>query len=208
MSSRGKRELPAGLFAHLLDRVLAGSRHRHAERCLAGLGFAESSFLPVPTDLLLIPMTLATPSRACRLATIASVASVVGGFYGYAIGHFGFRFVTPLIEWLGQGARFELVLVWFEHWGFWAVLVACFSPIPYASFAIGAGMLGLGIVPFALASLVGRGARFFLEVQLVACAAPRLASGLLGHVERIGWATVTLFVVALLWVWNAPGSNS
>ena len=183
-----------GLFGSLYLKMLHWAGHRHAERWLATVSFAESSFFPVPPDTMLIPMTLARPDRALRFALIATVFSVLGGILGYAIGVYGGDLIQPLIARLGWQHQFELVLSWFSHWGFWAILVAGFSPIPYKLFTIGAGFFGLAIVPFVAASIIGRGARFFLETCLVARAGPAVAPVIERNMERVGWAMVALLV--------------
>lgn len=187
-----------GLFARLSLHMIRWAQHRHAERYLAGVAFAESSFFPLPPDTMLIPMTIAQPSRAIRFATITTVASVIGGLYGYAIGHFAADTLQSLMNWLGYQNAYVRVLQWFDQWGVAVVLIAGFSPIPYKLFTIGAGSLGLGIVPFAIASAVGRGTRFYLEALLIAKMGSRLAPTIIRHIERIGWlmaALLGLFVV-------------
>lgn len=193
-----------GLFGALYQQLLSWAAHRHAERWLAVVTFAESSFFPIPPDTMLIPMTLARPERALRYALIATFASVMGGLFGYLIGHYGIDHVLPLIERFGWQSQFDTVLGWFSTWGFWAVLVAGFSPIPYKLFTIAAGMLGLAMLPFAAASIIGRGARFFIETWLVARAGPTMAPLIERNMERVGWAMVILLVSALAWVYLLP----
>ncbi len=183
-----------GLFGSLYRKMLYWAGHRHAERWLAAVTFAESSFFPIPPDTMLIPMTLARPERALRYALITTLFSVLGGLLGYTIGVYGGDFIQPVIAKLGWQHNFELVLTWFSRWGFWAVFVAGFSPIPYKLFTIGAGFLGLAIVPFVAASIIGRGARFFLEAYLVARAGPAVAPVIERNMERVGWAMVALSV--------------
>lgn len=187
------------LFTRLYDACLRWSRHRHAPRYLAGLSFAESSFFPIPPDVMLMPMSLAQPQRAVRYATITTLASVVGGMAGYAIGHFALDWVAPLIEaggrWAGAYARASQ---WFEQWGFWAVLIAGFSPIPYKVFTISAGALSMAFLPFVLASAVGRGARFFLVAGLLAWGGAEMEIRVRRYVEAIGWTLVGLGVVAYI----------
>lgn len=187
-----------GLFARLADRILALARHRHAEPILAGLTFAESSFFPLPPETMLLPMAVARPERAWRYATLVTAASVLGGVAGYLIGMYGGHIVMPLLEQTGYGARLQNVFDWFDRWGFWIVLVAGFSPIPYKLFTIGAGMAGIAFVPFILASLVGRGSRFFLECGAIALLGPALAPAINRHLERIGWASVVVLVIAVV----------
>ncbi len=167
------------------------SRLRTAPRYLATLSFLESFILPFPPpDVMLAPMSLANPDKAMRFAFLTLIASVLGGITGYLIGAFLFEQVQPLlIEW-GYQSKFETVMRWFEEWGFWAVLVAGFSPVPYKLFTLSAGVLSLAIIPFILASIIGRGIRFFLVAWCLARFGPAIESKLMRYIERIGWAIV------------------
>lgn len=186
------------LFGPLYDRVLAWAGHPHAPRYLGALSFAESSFFPVPPDVMLAPMTLARPDAAARYALLTTVASVAGGLAGYAIGYFALDLVHPWMQAAGWWEGYLQVRHWFEQWGFWAVLAAGFSPIPYKLFTIAAGALGMFLPVFALASVIGRGARFFLVAYLVRWGGPAVERRLKTHIEVLGWAFVGLLVVAYL----------
>ena len=140
-------------------RVAKWADRPHAEPLLAGLSFAESSFFPVPPDVLLAPMTLAHPDRGWRYATLVTIASVLGGLLGYLIGLYGMELVTPLIEEWGMQHRFAEARALFDQYGLWIVFLAGFSPIPYKLFTITAGAMVMSLPLFLLASLVGRGAR-------------------------------------------------
>lgn len=187
------------LFTRLYDLSLRGARHRHAPRYLAGLSFAESSFFPIPPDVMLMPMALAQPQRAWYFAALTTLASVIGGLAGYAIGYFALDWVAPLI---GEGGRwaggYNRASTWFQEWGFWAVLLAGFSPIPYKVFTISAGALSMAFLPFVVASAIGRGARFFLVAGLLAWGGASMEARIRLYVERIGWALVGLGVVAYI----------
>lgn len=174
------------------------ARHRHAPRYLACLSFAESSFFPIPPDVMLAPMSLANPSRAWWLAGLTTVASVLGGLLGYLIGLFAFDLVEPLLHSRGYYPKYEQAKAWFDEWGFWAVFLAGFSPIPYKVFTITAGVISMAVVPFIAASVIGRGARFFLVATLMAWGGERMESVLHKYVDRIGWLTVVLAVVVVL----------
>jgi membrane protein YqaA with SNARE-associated domain len=178
--------------------VLAWSAHRHAERYLAALSFAESSFFPIPPDVMLAPMTLAKPAKGWRYAAITTVASVLGGIAGYAIGWVAIDAVTPLIERLGYLETYVQATSWFERYGFLAILAAGFSPIPYKIFTIAGGALTMFFPGFVLASLLGRGARFFLVAGIIVFGGPRVEPLLRKYVDRIGWASVILIVVAVV----------
>ncbi len=184
-----------GLFSHLYTITLRWAAHRHAPRYLAVLSFAESSFFPIPPDVMLMPMALAQPSRAMRFALITTIASVLGGVLGYAIGFFAMEMVEPLVIGAGYGDALQQAREWFMTWGFWVVLLAGFSPIPYKVFTVAAGSLALPLLPFIVASLVGRGSRFFLVAGLVAWGGPRIEPWIRRYVDRIGWASVAALVV-------------
>lgn len=180
------------LFAPLYARVLRWAGHPHAERYLAAMSFAESSFFPVPPDVMLAPMCLANRGRAFRYAAVTTVASLLGGLLGYAIGYFLFESLEP---WLRESHYWDAYLAgrrWFDEWGVWAVFVAGFSPIPYKIFTLSAGVAALNLPAFIIASLVGRGARFFLVAGLIVAGGERMAELLPRYVERLGWGVVAL----------------
>lgn len=189
------------LFSPLYRRVMQWSRHHRAPWYLGGLSFAESSFFPIPPDVMLAPMALARPERAWRLALITTLASVAGGLFGYAIGLFAFDLIQP---WLEARPRYwqayQQAVDWFGRYGFWAVFVAGFSPIPYKVFTIAAGVLSMSLLPFALASLIGRGARFYLVAGLMRWGGARMEAMLHCHVDRLGWAVVAAVAMALLFM--------
>jgi len=186
------------LFETIYHRVMRYSRHRHAPYYLSLLSFVESFILPFPPpDVMLAPMSLSRPFLAMRFAALTLLFSVLGGLIGYLIGAFLFHQVEPfIIEW-GYQARFEKVTLWFKQWGFWAVLVAGFSPVPYKIFTIAAGVLNLAIIPFVLASIIGRGARFFLLAWCLAKFGPAIEPRLVRYIEYIGWAIVAILVLAI-----------
>ena len=183
------------MFASLYDRVLEWSRHRHAERYLGVLSFAESSFFPIPVDVMLAPMCLADRKKAWRYASIATVFSVIGGVAGYAIGVVGFEMLEPWLAESHYWAAYETSREWFDRYGVWVIFVAGFSPIPYKVFTIAAGVAAINLPLFVIASVIGRGARFFLVASLIVWGGDRLETTLQKYVERIGWAVVALVVV-------------
>jgi len=186
------------IFSSLYEIVMRWAVHRHAQWYLAGLSFAESSFFPIPPDVMLAPMALAAPRRAWHLAALTTVASVVGGMAGYLIGSFAFGLIEPWIVSAGYDDKYQLAVQWFDHWGVWAILIAGFSPIPYKVFTIAAGVISMAFVPFVLASLVGRGARFFLVAALMAWGGERMERQLRRYVDRLGWAIVGLLGIAIV----------
>ncbi len=184
------------LFGPIYDRVLCWSAHPHASRYLGVLSFAESSFFPIPPDVMLAPMCIADRTRAWRFATLTTVMSLLGGIAGYAIGYFSLEAIEPWLRDMGYWPAYLEGRQWFDDWGIWAVFVAGFSPIPYKIFTISAGAAALNLPGFIIASLIGRGARFFLVAGLIVAGGERMASALPKYVERIGWAVVLLAVIA------------
>ncbi len=182
------------MFQKLYDKVLLWSKHRHAVKYLCAVSFAESSFFPIPPDVMLVPMALSQPDKALRFAAFTTIASVIGGICGYLIGFLMFDSIAPWLQTTHYWESYLLAKRWFEEWGFWAIFVAGFSPIPYKVFTIAAGTLNMVFLPFVVASSIGRGARFFLVAMLMAAGGEKLQSKLRDYMDRLGWATVALVV--------------
>ena len=188
------------LFGPLYDRVLAWSRHPHAERYLGAMSFAESSFFPIPVDVMLAPMCLAKRERWVRYAFIATAFSVLGGVAGYGIGYGFFEVIEPWLRTSHYWDAYETSRGWFDEYGVLVVFVAGFSPIPYKVFTIAAGVATLSLPGFILASLIGRAGRFFLVAGLVRLGGQRFEDSLVRHIERIGWAVVAVSVILIAWL--------
>jgi membrane protein YqaA with SNARE-associated domain len=185
-------------FSYLYNKMLAWSAHDHAPYYLAGVSFAESSFFPIPPDVMLISMSLAKPPRVWRYALITSVASVIGGIFGYLLGAFFLDLIYPLIVKFGYLHAYQQVHVWFQAWGFWVVFIAGFSPIPYKLFTIGAGAMRMAFFPFLLASAVSRSARFFLVGTVMHYAGPKLDGFIHKYIDMIGWLVTALIVIGYM----------
>ena len=188
------------LFSPLYRLAMTWARHPKAPWYLAGMSFAESSFFPVPPDVMLAPMSLANPSRAWYFALLTTLTSVAGGVFGYLIGYFAIDAILPWLQGSSYWPAYQTAVDWFARWGFWAVFIAGFSPIPYKVFTIAAGALSMALLPFILASLVGRGLRFFLVAGLMAWGGARMEAALHRYVDRLGWVTVVAVVVAGVWL--------
>lgn len=186
------------LFSSLYAKALTWSRHPHASRYLAGLSFAESSFFPIPPDVMLAPMSLAMPKRAWYYAGLTTLMSVLGGLLGYAIGRFAFDLIQPYLHSWNYWDAYLATQEKFKLWGFWAIFLAGFSPIPYKIFTITAGVISMALPPFVLASAIGRGARFFLVAGLMAWGGERMEQALHRYVDLLGWVLAAGFVVLLL----------
>ena len=187
------------LFSPIYERVMLWSRHRHAERYLATMSFAESSFFPIPVDVMLAPMVLAARDRWIRLATIATLFSVLGGLAGYAIGYALFDAIEPWLRESHYWGAYETSRRWFDDYGVWVVFVAGFSPIPYKVFTIAAGVAVLNLPAFLIGSIIGRAGRFFLVAGLVRAGGQSFEDGLSNHVERIGWTVVAITAAIIAW---------
>ena len=186
------------LFAGIYNKVMQWSAHPHAERYLIGVSIFESIFFPVPTALMVAPMAVARPERAVRIAFIATAMSVLGGVFGYYLGYFAISAIEPLLQDFGYWDKYMTAQRWFAEWGFWAVVIAGFSPIPFKLFTLSAGALSMALVPFVLAAIVGCSAHFFLVALSMAWAGPRLEPLVKKYIEWLGWLTVAI-VAALIY---------
>ena len=156
------------MLRSLYDRVIALAASRSAPLWLAVVAFAESSFFPIPPDVLLVPMALARPERAYRFALVCTVASVVGGMLGYLIGYGLYEAVAlPLIHVYHLEAKAGALVQQFQQYGLYVILVKGLTPIPYKLVTIASGMAHFNFGLFVVASILTRGARFFLVAALL-----------------------------------------
>lgn len=156
------------MLRRLYDWTLDLAGHRHAQGWLAGISFAESSVFPVPVDALLVPMILARVELAFRLALIATVFSVLGGVAGYGIGALLFDQVgAPILDLYGYRGKFEDFAALYHEWRWWIIVIAGFTPLPYKVVTIASGVALIDLWVFIIASVLSRGARFFLEAVLL-----------------------------------------
>ena len=150
------------MFKRLYHWTLSLAESPRATWALALIAFAESSFFPVPPDVILIPMSLAKPEKALRYAAICTVASVLGGMLGYAIGALLYDTVGHwLIDLYGYGDRVEATRAFYAQWGWLFILIKGLTPIPYKLVTIVSGLLGYNFALFVVLSIVTRGLRFF-----------------------------------------------
>jgi len=156
------------------DWVLSWAETPYGIPALFVLAFMESSFFPIPPDVLLIALALAVPTRSFRFAAICTAGSVLGGLFGYFIGYALWTTFEPyLINRVFSQETFESVTHKYNEYGELAVFIAAFTPIPYKVFTVAAGVAKLNILGFTAASIVGRGARFFLVALLIRALGPR-----------------------------------
>jgi membrane protein YqaA with SNARE-associated domain len=183
------------MLDRLYSRVLTLAASDHAVPALALVAFAESSFFPLPPDLLLIPMILARPRRAFLLAGVCTLASVAGGFLGYAIGYFLFAAVgRPVLEFYQAMGHYDALKAAFAHWGVWIIIIKGLTPIPYKLVTIASGVAHFDLAAFALASLVSRSLRFFLLAALLW----RFGEPIRVFIERRLMLVTSLFAIALV----------
>jgi membrane protein YqaA with SNARE-associated domain len=183
------------MLERVYARTLALAASRYATAALALVAFAESSFFPLPPDLLLIPMILARPRRAFLLAGLCTIMSVLGGFLGYAIGYFLFDAIgRPILEFYHAMGRYDALRAAFAQWGAWIIVLKGLTPIPYKLVTIASGVAQFPIVPFALASLVSRSLRFFLLAALLW----RFGEPVRDFIERRLMLVTSLFAATLV----------
>jgi membrane protein YqaA with SNARE-associated domain len=156
------------MLKNTYDWLMRLSASKNAPTALAAVSFAESSFFPIPPDVMLVPMVLANREKAWWYATIATVASVIGGIAGYAIGYFLLEAVgKPILAFYGKSEGLEAFRLAFEQYGFWILLTKGMTPIPYKVLTIAAGVAHMNLATFVGASVVARSMRFFLVAGLL-----------------------------------------
>ncbi len=163
---------------------------------LAAVAFAESSFFPVPPDVMLLPMALARPQRAWLFATVCTIASVAGGVLGYAIGALLYDSVGQwLIHLYGLGDKVEAFRASYAHWGAWIIIGKGLTPIPYKLVTITSGFAGYDVWLFILCSIIARGGRFFIVAILL----DRFGDAIRHEIEkRLGlWVSIGAAVIVL-----------
>lgn len=179
----------------LYEWVLAFERSPHAGRALFLLAFAESSFFPVPPDVLLMALSISAPSRALRYAMICSIGSVLGGIVGYAIGWLLWTEVQGFFfSYVFSHEVFDKVALLYQEHAFWAVFTAGFTPIPYKVFTIAGGVFEIPFPVFVIASALSRSARFFLVAGLLRWFGPPVRVFIERH---FNWLSI-VFVVLLI----------
>ena len=183
-----------GILRKLYDWVLSWANKKYSSFALFVLAFTESSFFPIPPDVLQIALSVSKPKRSFIYALISSIGSVLGGIFGYFIGFFLFDSVGKLIiDSLGYQAQFDAVGNLYKSYAFLAILTAAFTPVPYKVFTIAAGFWNIGLFPLITASIIGRSARFFLVAALFYFYGPKIKS----FIDKyFNWLTI-IFIVLL-----------
>ena len=183
------------MLKRLYDWVMELAARRDAVWVLAAIAFIESSVFPIPPDVLLIPMVLAARARAWRFAAVCTIASVLGGTAGYAIGYFLFETAgRPMLEFYGYADKFAHFSATYNDWGAWAVFIAGVTPFPYKVITILSGTTHLDPVIFTIASIAARGLRFFVVAALLYWIGPPIRDFI---ERRLGVVTVAFCVLLL-----------
>jgi membrane protein YqaA with SNARE-associated domain len=177
------------------DWTMRTAAHEKAPQALFWVSFAESSFFPIPPDVMLIPMVLARRAMAWLYAAIATVGSVLGGIAGYAIGFFLFETLGRwLIGLYGLGPQFEIYRAQYAQWGLWIILIKGLTPIPYKLVTIASGAFAFDFWVFVAASLVTRAGRFYMVAGLLYW----LGAPIRAFIERRLTLVTTAFLLALV----------
>jgi membrane protein YqaA with SNARE-associated domain len=183
------------MLQRLYARVLAIAAGPNALAALLAVSFVESSIFPIPPDILLIPMILARPAQAWRLAALCTLASVAGGTVGYAIGYFLFDAIgRPVLEFYNAMASYEALKAGFAKWGVWIIILKGMTPIPYKLITIASGVAQFDFVSFVGASIISRSLRFFIVAALLW----QFGDAARDFIERRLMMVTTLFAVALV----------
>jgi membrane protein YqaA with SNARE-associated domain len=183
------------MIRKVYDWMMAKANDRHALIWLAVIAFVESSFFPIPPDIMLIPMVLAQPRNWARIAGVATLASVIGGYLGYAIGAFAMDTVgATILSAFHLTQSFAAMKPMVDQYGAWVILVKGMTPIPYKLITITAGAFHFDLVKFTLASIAARGVRFFLVALLLWRFGPPIRD----FVERRLKLVTTAFVILLV----------
>jgi len=201
------------LFGPLYERALVWARSPHAQPLLAGLSFIEAFIFPIAPEVMLAPMCLSQPRRGFRFASLSLAGSLLGSLVGYALGHYAYEAVRPLLSldmqqtigtWVDT-LRTDMQQHWWAMLG--ALLVAALQPvIPMKLVTWAAGIVGVPILPFLACVAIGRGKRVFLIAAAIRIGGERAEAALRRYIEPIGWVALALIAAAIAYlVWRSRG---
>ncbi len=179
----------------LYDWTMRMAAHRRAQAWLFVVSFVESSFFPIPPDVMIVPMVLAEKAKAFRIAFICTIGSVLGALLGYAIGALLFETVgQPMLEFYGYGVAFADFTQRYNEWGAWIVAAAALTPFPFKVITIASGATGLDLMVFVIASALARGLRFYLEAALLWRFGPPIRDFIEGNLKLVTTAFFCLLL--------------
>lgn len=185
------------MLRRLYDWVMGLAASRHASVGLFAVSFAESSFFPVPPDVMLAPMVLAKPEKAWRYAALCTLASVLGGLLGYAIGYFFQESAQHLLAVLGKPDALRDSKCWYDRWGSWVIIIKGFTPIPFKLITITSGLLKFSLPIFVAACVFTRGMRFFLVAFVVKKFGPAMMPVIEKRLALFAGILIALLVIGL-----------
>lgn len=191
--------LPIKAFRRLYNWTMNWSKSQKAPYALFILAFCESSFFPIPPDVLLIPMVAANIKRWWRNALICTLGSVIGAFLGYLIGYVFYESIgKPIVDFYNLQEQVQVIGQKYADNAFWTIFIAAFTPIPYKLITIAAGLFGLPIYVLVVASAIGRGARFFIVSGLIRIFGTRIVNFIEKYFDWLSIAFVVLLVGGFL----------
>lgn len=187
--------MPTAMFKKLYDWTLALSASPRAPQALGAVSFAESSFFPIPPDIMLVPMVMAKPEKAWTYATICTITSVVGGAVGYAIGALLYDTLGAwLIQLYGYGDKMDSFRALYQQHGHWIILIKGFTPIPFKLITIASGLAGYNFWMFLGLSAITRAGRFFIVAGLMNKFGPFLKNLIEKHLTLVGIVSILAIV--------------
>lgn len=194
------------IFQPLFERAIVWARHKNAPALLTFLSFIEAIFFPVPPELMLAPMCVAQPKRGFYFASLSLLGSMAGMFIGYAIGYYAIEMAMPFIEKLGYAAQFDSIKQEAAANGFWLLLIAGFTPVPFKIFTLASGAVGMPLLPFFFGGAIGRGKRVFLVAGAIRLGGEKAEATLRRHIEPVGWGACVLLVGLVGWMFVRHGA--
>jgi membrane protein YqaA with SNARE-associated domain len=192
------------VFKNLYERAILWAAHPLASYFLTLLSFIEAIFFPIPPETMLAPMSLARPKKAFWFASLSLFGSMTGMFIGYAIGHYFIDLAMPFIDKMGYAAQFEDIKQQAANNGFWLLLLAGFTPIPFKIFTLASGAVGMPLLPFFFGALIGRGKRVYLVAAAISMGGEKAEAKLRQYIEPIGWTALVLFIGVIAYLLLKP----
>lgn len=189
------------IFSWLFTATMHWAQKPNAKWYLGGVSCTEAAFFPIPPDVILIPMILANPDQAWRLAWLTTWTAVVGSLLGYTIGYVAIDLLLPYFEQWGYTTIYFEAKQFFAEYGVWAVLIGSFTPIPFKVFTITAGAMDMALLPFVLIAFLGRAKRFYLVAAAMKYGGVKALPILQKYTDALGWSMVVLAVLAVM-VWQ------
>ena len=188
------------VFRKMYERAILWAAHPKASLYLWFISFIEAIFFPIPPEVMLAPMSLAKPKKAFWFASLSLFGSMMGMFVGYAVGFYAIDLAMPFVEKMGYAAQFDDIKQQAESNGFWLLLLAGFTPIPFKIFTIASGAVGMPLLPFFFGALIGRGKRVYLVAGAIALGGEKAQAKLHKYIEPVGWVALGLFVALIMYI--------